>query len=205
MKHVSIFVTLVLGIASIGVAQDDTAVETAVVGETELQEDAAAEDADATSPLDQLDWMVGTWVDQGDDFKISTTCSWTMKRRFLTRSFRVTFDDELSLEGTQFVGWDPIAGEIRSWTFDSEGGIGQGRWIQDGDRWLVKKSFVLANGERASAINVITYVDQDTLRWQSTNREVAGELQPNIPEVTVVRQKEDGAESKQGEEKEVSQ
>jgi tRNA A37 threonylcarbamoyladenosine dehydratase len=54
---------------------------------------------------------------------------------------------------------------------------------------MVKTSFVLASGERASAINIITYVDQDTFRWQSTNREIAGELQPNIPEVTVVRKK----------------
>jgi hypothetical protein len=200
MKHLSIFSMLVLGIASIGVAQDDTAVEPAVVGEADVQENA-----EATSPLDRLNWMVGTWIDQGEDSKISTTCSWTMNRRFLTRTFRVTIDDELSLQGTQFVGWDPIAGQIRSWTFDSDGGIGQGRWIPDGNRWLVKKSFVLASGDRASAINIITYVDQDSLRWQSTNREVAGELQPNIAEVTVVRQKNDDAESKQGETKEVSQ
>ena len=64
---------------------------------------------------------------------------------------------------------------------------------------------MLASGERASAINIITYVDQETLRWQSTNREIAGELLPNIPEVTVVRQKDEDAGSKQGEEKEVSQ
>jgi len=56
-------------------------------------------------------------------------------------------------------------------------------------RWLVKVSFVVADGARASALNVYTHVDADTIRWQSTNREIAGELQPNIPEVTVVRQK----------------
>jgi hypothetical protein len=205
MKHLSTFSMLVLGIASIGVSQDDTAVEPAVVGEAGGQEEAASDDADATSPLEQLDWMVGTWIDQGEDSKISTTCSWRMNRKFLTRSFRVTIEDQITLAGNQVIGWDPIAGQIRSWTFDTEGGIGQGRWIRDGNRWLVKKSFVLASGERASAINIITYVDQDTLRWQSTNREVAGELQPNIAEVTVVRQKDDDAESKQGEAKEVSQ
>ena len=204
MKHLSIFLMLVLGIAPIGVAKDDTAVEPAVAEDAEVQE-ATADDADATSPLDQLDWMVGTWIDQGEDSKISTTCSWKMNRKFLTRSFRVTIEDQITLTGNQVIGWDPLAGQIRSWTFDSEGGIGQGRWTQDGNRWLVKKSFVLASGERASAINSITYVDQDTLRWQSTNRETAGELQPNIPEVTVVRQKDEEAGSKQGEKKEVSQ
>jgi hypothetical protein len=109
----------------------------------------------------------------------------------------VKIDEEVTLEGDQFVGWDPVAGQIRSWTFDSEGGIGEGVWIQDGSHWLVKASFVLADGARASALNVYTYVDADTIRWQSTNREIAGELQPNIPEVTVVRQKPQESEKEE--------
>lgn len=108
-----------------------------------------------------------------------------------------------ALEGTQVVGWDPIESRIRSWTFDSEGGFGEGHWIQDGNRWLVKTSYVLASGERASALNVFTYVDQNTFRWQSIDREIAGELQPNIPEVTVVRQRVEESESQQAQ-KEVS-
>jgi hypothetical protein len=107
--------------------------------------------------------------------------------------------DDVTLEGTQVVGWDPIESQIRSWTFDSEGGFGQGRWIQDGNRWLVKTSYVLASGERASALNVFTYVDQNTFRWQSIGREIGGELQPNIPEVTVVRQQVEENESQQAE------
>ena len=96
---------------------------------------------------------------EGEDSTITTNCSWTKNRKFLKRSFKVKIDEEVTLEGDQFVGWDPIAGQIRSWTFDSEGGIGEGRWIQDGNRWLVKASFVLADGARASALNVYTYVD----------------------------------------------
>jgi hypothetical protein len=34
---------------------------------------------------------------------------------------------------------------------------------------------------------VYTHVDADTFRWQSIDREIGGELQPNIPEVTVSR------------------
>jgi hypothetical protein len=148
-----------------------------------------------TSALNELAWMVGKWVDQGEDATITTDCSWTHGGKFLSRSFSVTTDGTVALEGTQLIGWGPIEAQIRSWTFDSAGGFGTGQWTRDGDHWLVKTSFVLASGERASAINVITYVDQDTLRWQSTNREVAGELQPNIPEVTVIRQQSKETES----------
>ena len=189
MKRIFSFLTLVLLAVSMGLAQDDTAVEPAAVESVEVHQNAAKDAPESTSPLDQLDWMVGRWVDQGDDATIVTNCSWTKNRKFLKRSFEVKIDEEVTLEGDQFVGWDPIAGQIRSWTFDSEGGIGEGRWIQDGKCWLVKTSFVLADGSRASALNVYTYVDDNTIRWRSTNREIAGELQPNIPEVTVARQK----------------
>jgi len=172
MKQLVICAAFVLLAVTIGMAQD-----------------APAAPSPQTSPLDSLDWMVGEWIDQGEASTIVTTCAWTKNRRFLKRSFKVKVDEEVTLEGDQFVGWDPIANQIRSWTFDSEGGIGQGIWIQDGNRWLVKASFVLADGSRASSLNVYTYVDDDTIRWQSTNREIAGELQPSIPEVTVVRQK----------------
>jgi len=202
MKQVAMSLVLVLLAVSTGMAQD-AAAEPAVAEQPDAAE-AATDDAVQTSPLDELAWMVGQWVDEGENSKITTTCSWTHGGHYLTRSFRVTVEGELNLEGTQMLGWDPIAGEIRSWTFDSAGGFGEGRWMRDGNRWLVKTSFVLASGERASAINVITYVDPDTFLWQSTNREVGGELLPNIPEVTVVRQNDAGAGPKQTD-KEVSQ
>jgi hypothetical protein len=195
---------LVLLATSIQAAQDDAAAEPAAAEQLEVSAEAATDETPHASPLDQLEWMIGDWVDEGEDSKITTSCSWTKNRKFLTRSFSVTIDDEVTLEGTQVVGWDPIENRIRSWTFDSEGGFGEGRWIQDGYRWLVKTSFVLASGERASALNVFTYVDPDTFRWQSIGREVGGELLPSIPEVTVVRQKPEETVSQEGE-KEVSQ
>jgi hypothetical protein len=140
------------------------------------------------SPLDELAWMVGRWVDQGSDSTVRTNCSWTQDHKFLTQSFSITMDGKVGLEGEQKIGWDPIEKRIRSWIFDSKGGFGEGSWIKDGNRWSVKTSFVLAGGERASAINEYTVVNADTYCWQSVDREIGGELQPNIPEVTVVRQ-----------------
>jgi hypothetical protein len=190
MKKVAMVIVLFLLAISSGTAQDGAAVEETAAEQPDVSVDVVADEAGPASPLEELDWMVGEWIDQAEDSTITTTCSWTKNRKFLKRSFNVKIDNEVTLEGTQFVGWDPIETQIRSWTFDSEGGFGEGHWIQDGKRWLVKASFVLADGAHASALNVYTYVDADTIRWQSTNREIAGELQPNIPEVTVVRQKE---------------
>jgi len=204
MKPLAIFsILVVLGI-SIWVAQDQAAADRTAIEQPAAADHAVKQTATQTSPLEDLAWMVGRWVDVGEDSTVSTNCSWTRNRKFLTQSFSIAVGGQVSMDGTQVIGWDPIEKRIRSWTFDSEGGFGEGRWIKDGNRWLVKTSFVLASGERASSLSVFTYVDADSFRWQSIGREVAGELQPNIPEVTVVRQKPEKTERRQSR-KEVSQ
>jgi hypothetical protein len=152
-------------------------------------EEVAAADAakPVETPLSQLEWLIGEWVDEGADSTIKTRCAWTKRRHFITRSFTVEGEGQVVLEGTQVIAWDPIYQRIRSWMFDSEGGFSSGVWIEDGDHWDVKVSHTLATGERASAINVLTYVDEDTVRWKSINREIEGEIQPSISEVTIVR------------------
>lgn len=137
--------------------------------------------------LQELEWMVGTWVDSDEEGSIETTCDWTKNGHFLTRSFTVRIQDRIEMEGTQVIGWDPDRQQIRSWLFDSEGGFGEGFWTRDGDRWIVKSSQVLKGGEKASSINVMTYVDDNTLIWQSTGRELDGHLLPNVDPVTVTR------------------
>jgi uncharacterized protein (TIGR02246 family) len=143
--------------------------------------------ASAYGHLKDLAWMIGTWVDRDEHATVETKCEWTKNRNFLTRSFKVIVQDRIELEGTQVIGWDPARRQIRSWVFDSEGGFGEGLWTRRGNRWTVKAHRVLQGGERAAAINVITVVDRDTFTWQSVDREVDGELLPNIDEVTIVR------------------
>ena len=63
------------------------------------------------------------------------------------------------LEGTQVIGWDPAAGTIRSWMFDSDGGFGEGIWTKNDNTWIVKFSQVLPDGRKASATNIYTLVD----------------------------------------------
>ncbi len=107
--------------------------------------------------------------------------------RSLTVHFRVTVGDRVDLEGTQVIGWDPVAKKIRSWIFDTKAGFGEGEWSRAGNRWTVKVKSILGTGQKASSMNIYTYVDPNTFTWQSVSREVEGELLPDIDEVTVVR------------------
>lgn len=137
--------------------------------------------------LKDLEWMIGTWVDDAEDASIETSCRWTTNNNFLVRSFRVYVQDRVDFEGTQVIGWDPHAQTIRSWLFDSDGGFGAGRWSGTGNRWTVQSLSVLPDGRRASATNVYDLLDENTVQFRSIGRQVDGELLPNVGPITVRR------------------
>ena len=137
--------------------------------------------------LKELEWMIGSWVDDDAQARIDTTCQWTRNKNFITRSFTVSIRDRIDMAGMQIIGWDPAAKQIRSWVFDSDGGFAEGRWIKQDNRWSINTCGTTPDGLKATSVNVITYVDDDQFKWQSVSRMVGGELQPNIDEVVVVR------------------
>jgi uncharacterized protein (TIGR02246 family) len=137
--------------------------------------------------LKELEWMVGSWVDQDENATVQTDCEWAKNRNFMTRSFAVVVGDEVDVAGMQVIGWDPAAEQIRSWVFDSDGGFAEGKWTRKGDRWLIHQTGMLPDGRKSSAVNIITYIDDDSCTWQSVNRTVDGDLLPNVDEVLVVR------------------
>jgi hypothetical protein len=73
--------------------------------------------------------------------------------------------------------------------FDSDGGFGEGSWKKDGKAWIVENAQTMPDGTRASAINIYTPVDADHYTFESTGRDVGGELLPDIRPVTVERKK----------------
>jgi len=137
--------------------------------------------------LKPLEWMIGSWADESEQGRITTQCSWTRNRNFITRSFKVEIDEYLTLAGIQIIGWDAAEKRIRSWTFDSDGGFSEADWINKGDRWHVSHKAVTADGERAAMVNVITKIDEDTMVLESIQRSVGGEILPSFDPVTVMR------------------
>lgn len=137
--------------------------------------------------LQQLEWMIGEWSDTDDNADIRTTCRWTTNRNFLTQTFRVYVEGRVDFEGTQVIGWDPHAQAIRSWTFDSDGGFGVGRWTQGEGRWTVQTLSVLPDGRRGSSTNIYELSGDSAVIYRSVGRQIDGELMPGVGPVTVVR------------------
>jgi uncharacterized protein (TIGR02246 family) len=139
--------------------------------------------------LKELEWMIGTWLDQDEQSSIETNCHWAKNQNFLIRSFSVSVGDRISLSGMQVIGWDPAAKRIRSWFFDSDGGFGEGAWNKKGQTWNVQTVGTRADGVKVSSVNVMKMLNNDQFTWQIVNGQAGDDLVPNTEEVLVVRQK----------------
>jgi len=148
-------------------------------------------DVTAHERLSQLGWLVGDWedADKGDNLTVRSKYVWARGGNFLTRNETVKRGAETTLEGWQIIGWDPIEGCIRSWTFDDEGGFSEGRWTREGNRWLQRETGVTQEGSRTAADNTFSKISNDRFMWESNNRSLDGLLQPGIGKIEINRVK----------------
>ncbi len=103
---------------------------------------SATESDTPDSPLKELAWMVGDWVDQDEEATNESSVKWTKNGAFLIRSFRLSIGPGDPLTGMQVIAWDPAEKQVRSWTYDSRGGFGEEVWTRAGDRWSMRTKWV---------------------------------------------------------------
>jgi uncharacterized protein (TIGR02246 family) len=144
-------------------------------------------DEDPHEQLEELEWMLGEWVNESDEGVVFTSCKWSDDRNFLLRDFDVDVEGTLTLSGTQRIGWDGQRKQFRTWVFDDQGGFAEGLMSRDGDRWVIKVTGVRSDGQAVSATNTITILGKDRLRWQTSDRTLGGEAMPDTDGFTLVR------------------
>jgi hypothetical protein len=141
------------------------------------------ESLSAYGELQPLEWLVGEWIDEGRSETVESKFHWDENKSFLLQDFQVIRDGAVVLKGTQRIGWDPQAKQIRSWIFDSAGGFGEAVWIPVGDDWVCKAKGILVDGSSASATRTLTRASPDRVIWTSTDRLGGDE---RLPDLTVV-------------------
>ena len=164
--------------------------------DTSIERTSQVTEGDVTvsgSPLNELAWTVGDWVDDGENPTFESSVRWSKNNAFLIHSFRVSIAGAEPRSGMQVIAWDPAEKRIRSWTYDSRGGFGEGIWSRSGDQWSIRKRFTLPDGGRASGVQVMARVSDDAFRWKSVNRVIDGSLQPDTDEMTIIRKSSDQA------------
>lgn len=141
--------------------------------------------SDALAPLE---WLVGSWVDESPQGRVTNDVEWTRGRSFLTRAYRQEAEGKVVREGRQLIGWDAEDQCLRCWTFDNDGSFGEGVLEPDGEnRWLSRMIVKLADGRRGSMTQVLEKLPDGTMKIESLARDVDGEPQPNGAPVTMRR------------------
>jgi uncharacterized protein (TIGR02246 family) len=130
--------------------------------------------------FEDLEWLLGDWTgetEKGESGKASY--SWAENRNFIVSPFATTLDGVPVVGGTQWIGWDAVDKQIRSWSFYSGGGVGEAVWTHDGNQWSIKVTAKTRDGKKVSATNILTRVDDDHCTWQMTKLTVDDQPQPD--------------------------
>jgi uncharacterized protein (TIGR02246 family) len=140
--------------------------------------------------FDDLEWLLGEWTgenEKGESAKASY--SWAENRNFIVSQFATTVDGVPVVGGTQWIAWDAVDKQIRSYSFYSGGGIGEAVWSREGNTWTAAVNAKTSAGKRISATNIVTKVDDDHMTWQVTKLTVDGQQMPDGKPVKLKRVK----------------
>jgi uncharacterized protein (TIGR02246 family) len=149
--------------------------------------DAVAHPPSNAEHFENLEWLLGEWTgeaDKGESAKASY--AWAENRNFIVSSFATTLNGVPVVGGTQWIAWDAVDKQVRSWSFYSGGGIGEAVWTKNGDSWTSKITAKTADGKKISASNVLTITDADHFTTQLSKMTVDGE---SIPDPKLVKMK----------------
>ncbi len=144
-----------------------------------LREDRAA----APGPSERLAVLaplVGIWTGEAGGSSIKATVHWNDSKTFLLRDLSVSAGGKTLASGRQYIGWDPVQQEIRSWVFHEDGSYGGGVWSLEGKSWVVMATGVSPDGKLAGAMHILKFADKDTLIWKSVEGQIDGEPTPDM-------------------------
>jgi uncharacterized protein (TIGR02246 family) len=149
--------------------------------------EAADEHSSHHEQVRQLEFLVGDWINEGAESHVHFTCRWDDGLNFLVRDFAVHFAGQKTMTGTQRIGYDPLTGHLKSWTFDSAGGYADGYFHREGENWVLQTTGVTADGRMASGSQIFARVDGHRMLWHAVDYVIGGERIADIPRVTIVR------------------
>ncbi|MBX9653016.1 nuclear transport factor 2 family protein [bacterium] len=134
-------------------------------------------------------WLVGDWVNEGTDGKVTITWKWSQDSNFLLGEFESSSSENPSNKSSQRIGWDPSTGKIRSWLFDNDGGFAEGVWTILEDSIMIKSSSVNPDGSTSSATLRLIPQGPDRFLIKGTDRIIGDSNEPDY-EITVTRRPE---------------
>jgi len=130
--------------------------------------------------LQAASWIVGDWIDEGPQGRTAISFRWSDDGNYLIGDYTMSAAGAGESKSTQRIGWDPVTGQLRSWTFDDDGGFTEGRWDATDEGWVVKSEATMPDGTTGSATLVITVEDADHFVVRGSDRIVGGVAEPDF-------------------------
>jgi uncharacterized protein (TIGR02246 family) len=136
--------------------------------------------------LQDLAWLVGSWKYASDGAETRMVVEWTEGKKYLLCRTTRKQNDETTT-ATQILAVHPGTGAIQSWTFESDGSLGEAVWSRTDKGWTAKVTSVTADGDKVKATTILTPSDENTFTFQSTQRTVDGEKAADVGPIKVTR------------------
>jgi uncharacterized protein (TIGR02246 family) len=135
-----------------------------------------------------LEGAIGDWAGESANGEVERlSLAWAENQNFITGTFATTLK-HFSLGNMKvWIGYDPVAKNLRSWSFDAAGGFGEGTWTQEGKKFTIKSHMTLPDAKKATGTIVISLVDPDTITLQRKDATVDGKPMPEMKEVKLIR------------------
>lgn len=134
--------------------------------------EAFVDEPTVSAHLQSLEFLIGEWVGTTEDAATLVSAHWGGEGNYILREFAFTHDSGETVLGTQRIGWDPVAGRIKSWTFDTQGGTAEETWRLDGKRWIVDTVDISPDGKQGKTSAIYTPGGEQSYTLDVTNAEV---------------------------------
>lgn len=136
--------------------------------------------------LQSLAWLVGDWMNEGSDGKVSISFRWSEDKNYLLGDYQIEAKRG-GMKSTQRLGWDPSTGRIRSWLFDADGGFSEGIWTATDDGFLVRSQSVNPDGSLGAATLLVNRLAADRFSIKGTHRIVGEQPEPDFEVIVTKR------------------
>ena len=136
--------------------------------------DARVEATSGWQNINDLEWLIGTWVAEEHGVQMESVCRWVANKSFVERKYTVTQPNQTSASGVQLIGFNPQQGHVQSWNFSPDGGHAVGVWVAHEGGWTAEMRGVTGSGVNTSSTNTLTRLDDNAYVWQSFQHQMGG-------------------------------
>ena len=136
--------------------------------------------------LEGIAWIIGEWINESGDSKVSMNYRWDENGNFIVGDILIKNGEQIVMKSFQRIAWDAHEGKYRSWTFDSDGGFGEGLWSATPTGLVLQSKATAPDGLRGTATVKMESESKDRFTIRGLHRMTEGNEEPDY-EYTVVR------------------